>query len=56
MAPTNAYMYTKIHVHERRTPMGVISGFCHEVAEKCTLLCYYTASNVNYLQLPLLAA
>ena len=27
----------------------VISGFCHEVDEKCTLLGYYAASSGNFL-------
>jgi len=26
-----------------------ISGFCHEVDEKCTLLGYYAMSSVNFL-------
>jgi len=32
----------------------MLSGFCHEVDENCTVLGYYAASNGNFL-LPLLA-
>jgi len=27
----------------------LISGFCHEVVEKCTLLGYYAVSSGNFL-------
>jgi hypothetical protein len=28
----------------------VISGFCHEVADKCALLSYYPATSGNFLE------
>jgi len=46
---SNMTTMTKFKVIWRKFKTCVISGFCHEVDEKCILLCYYAASSCNSL-------